>query len=453
MNISNAIAAIANFIWGWPLLGLLLGTHIFLTIRLKFIQRYIGKAIKLSFKKDIDSEGHISQFSALATSLAATIGTGNIVGVATAVSMGGPGAVFWTWITGVLGISTKYAEGLLAVKYRVRTKSGGYAGGPMYALEYGLNQKTLAILFAFFTMIAAIACGSSIQANSITDALNSSFGFNKAWVAAIVMVLAGSAMLGGIKSIARISNNLVPFMAVFYIISCLLILISGYENILSSIQLIITAAFTKQAALGGFAGSTIMLAARFGVARGLLSNESGLGSAPIIAAAAKTKNPVRQALVSSSGTFWDTVVICAITGLVLVNTGVWNSGLKGIKLTQEAFNTIPFGSGMLSISLIAFTFSTIIGWSYYGEKCCEYLWGKKTIIYFRIVYIVSIFFGGIFELDLVWNFGDISTGLMAFPNLIALILLSGVVVSETKKYLWDKKLDDVSKDELKQHRK
>ncbi len=453
MDITKLFALIANFMWGWPLLVLLLGTHIFLTFRLKFIQRFIFKAIKLSFTKDPDSDGHISQFSALATSLAATIGTGNIVGVATAVSLGGPGAVFWTWVTGFLGIATKYGEGLLAIKYRVRTKSGGFAGGPMYALEYGLKQKKLAIFFALATIVAAIAVGSSIQANTITDALQTSFGANKYTTSIIVMIIAGAVMLGGIKSIGQISNKIVPFMAIFYLLSCIIILITDYQNIPSSILLILDSAFTNQAAVGGFAGSTIMLAARFGVARGLLSNESGMGSAPIVAAAAQTRNPVRQALVSSTATFWDTVVICVITGLVLVNTGAWNQNLEGVKITQYAFGGIPYGGYLLSISLVAFTFSTIIGWSYYAEKSAEYIWGQKSIVYFRIIYILGIFFGGIFPLNVVWYFGEISVGFMAIPNLIALLFLSKVIVSETKKYLWNDKLDDYSDDELIKHDK
>jgi AGCS family alanine or glycine:cation symporter len=443
-QISTLIAGIAGFMWGWPLLILLLGTHLFLTFRLKFIQRYVGKAIKLSIRKDAGSQGEISQFSALATSLAATIGTGNIIGVATAVALGGPGAVFWVWLTGVFGISTKYAEGLLAVKYRKKNPDGSFSGGPMYALEYGLKSKFLAVLFAGFTALAAFGIGSSIQANSLASALNESFGFNKLYIGIILFILTGSIIIGGIKSIAKVCNKLVPFMAVFYVLGCLAILILGYDTLLSSIGLILKSAFTGHAAVGGFAGSTILMAARFGVARGLFSNESGLGSAPIVAAAAKTRNPVRQALVSSSGTFWDTVIVCALTGLVLVNTGAWTTGKEGVQITQHAFSHFfsGYGSIFLTVSLVTFTFSTIIGWAYYAEKSVEYLWGSGAIIYYKVVYLITVFLGTILSLDVVWNIGDIFNGLMAIPNLICLVLLSGVVVAETKKYLWTGRIDD-----------
>jgi AGCS family alanine or glycine:cation symporter len=450
---SKWVADTAGWMWGWPLLILLLGTHLFLTFRLKFIQRYIGKAIRLSVTKDQQATGEISQFSALTTSLAATIGTGNIIGVATAVALGGPGAVLWTWLTGVFGISTKYAEGLLSIKYRVKRKDGSIAGGPMYVLEHGLNSKLLGVLFALFTGIAALGMGSSIQANSIASAVKESFGISEIYTGIAVVILVGLVILGGIKSIAKVCNSLVPFMALFYIVGCVFILVQGYETLWNTITLIGKSAFTGQAAVGGFAGSTIMMAARYGVARGLFSNESGLGSAPIVAAQAQTRNPVRQALVSSSGTFWDTVVVCALTGLVLVNTGVWSTGLKGIQLTKMAFENIPYVGGFfLTIGLVTFTFSTIIGWSYYAEKSVEYLWGNKAINYYRIVYLVSIYLGAVFGLDLVWNLGDIFNGLMAIPNLISLLLLSGIVVSETRKYLWNEKIGHHSTDEIKKHR-
>ncbi|MDR3119441.1 MAG: sodium:alanine symporter family protein [Mediterranea sp.] len=443
-NISEFIAGIATQMWGWPLLVLLLGTHLFLTFRLKFIQRYMGKAIRLSVKKDAGSKGEISQFSALATSLAATIGTGNIIGVATAVALGGPGAVFWVWITGVLGISTKYGEGLLAIKYRKRNVDGSFSGGPMYALEHGLKSKPLAVLFAVFTAVAAFGTGASVQANSLASALSESFGLS-GWVTGILLFfLVGLIIIGGIRSISRVCDKLVPFMAVFYVAGCVVILASGYDTLLPSLGLIVESAFTGHAALGGFAGSTMMMAARYGVARGLFSNESGLGSAPIVAAAARTKNPVRQALVSSSGTFWDTVVICALTGLVLVNTGAWCSGKEGVQITQHAFEPVfwGYGSYFLCISLVTFSFSTIIGWAYYAEKSVEYLLGKKSVVYYKVVYLLMVFLGTILSLDLVWNLGDIFNGLMAVPNLIALLLLSGVIVSETRKYLWNGSIDE-----------
>ncbi|MCD7971918.1 MAG: sodium:alanine symporter family protein [Candidatus Azobacteroides sp.] len=444
---SELVAAIAGFMWGWPLLILLLGTHLFLTFRLRFIQRYIGKGIKLSIKKDKDSHGDISQFSALATSLAATIGTGNIIGVATAVSLGGPGAVFWIWLTGVFGISTKYAEGLLAVKYRKRNPDGSFSGGPMYVLEYGLKNKFLAVLFALFTSIAAFGIGSSIQANSIASALHASFGIHKVYIGIVLFILTGAIIIGGIKSIARVCDKLVPFMAVFYVLGCLLILALGYETLFYSLKVIIKTAFTGQTAVGGFAGSTIIMAARFGVARGLFSNESGLGSAPIVAAVAQTRNPVRQALVSATGTFWDTVIVCALTGLVLVNTGAWASGKAGIEITQYAFDRFFYGYGgvFLSIALVTFAFSTIIGWSYYAEKTTEYLFGKKSIRYYKVLYLITVFLGTVLSLDIVWNLGDIFNGLMAIPNLISLVLLSSILVSETKKYLWNNRLDDCDK--------
>jgi AGCS family alanine or glycine:cation symporter len=364
--------------------------------------------------------------------------------VATAVALGGPGAVFWVWLTGVFGIATKYGEGLLAIKYRKQNPDGSFSGGPMYALEYGLKSKFLAVLFAVFTAIAAFGIGASVQANSLASALNESFGFNKLYIGIILFIMTGAIIIGGIKTISKVCDKLVPFMAVFYVAGCLIILILGYDTLLSTIVLILKSAFTGNAAVGGFAGSTILMAARYGVARGLFSNESGLGSAPIVAAVAQTRNPVRQALVSSSGTFWDTVIICALTGLVLVNTGAWNAGKEGVQITQHAFAHYfhTYGSVFLCISLVTFTFSTIIGWAYYAEKSVEYLLGKKSVIYYKILYLVMVFFGTILSLNVVWDLGDIFNGLMAIPNLICLVLLSGVIVSETKKYLWDEKLDE-----------
>jgi AGCS family alanine or glycine:cation symporter len=445
---STLIGDVANFMWGWPLLIMLLGTHLFLTFRLRFIQRYIGKAIRLSVKKDEGSSGDISQFSALATSLAATIGTGNIIGVATAVALGGPGAVFWVWLTGVFGIATKYAEGLLAIKYRKQNPDGSFSGGPMYALEYGLKSKFLAVLFSVFTAIAAFGIGAAVQANSMAASLNESFGFNKIYIGIVLFILTAMIIIGGIKTISKVCDKLVPFMAIFYVLGCLIILILGYDTLLSSLVLILKSAFTGHAAVGGFAGSTILMAARYGVARGLFSNESGLGSAPIVAAVAQTRNPVRQALVSSSGTFWDTVIICALTGLVLVNTGAWSTGKEGVQITQHAFAHFFYGYGsiFLCISLVTFTFSTIIGWAYYAEKSVEYLFGKKAVIYYKFLYLIMVFLGTVLSLNVVWNLGDIFNGLMAIPNLICLVLLSGVIVSETKKYLWEDKMDDFEKD-------
>jgi len=447
-SFAKLISTIDGWVWGWPLLILLFGTHLYLTFRLKFIQRHIGKAIKLSVTKDELAEGDVSQFSALATALAATIGTGNIVGVATAIAIGGPGAVLWTWMTGLFGIATKYSESLLAVKYRVKTSDGTMAGGPMYVLEYGLKNKPLAIAFAFFGSIAAFGIGNTVQANSISSMMTNQFG-TPTWITGIVMAaLTGIVIIGGVKRIASVCDKLVPFMAIFYVIGCTIILALTYKTIPATISLIVTNAFTGTAVTGGFAGSTIMMAARYGVARGLFSNESGLGSAPIVAAAAQTRNPVRQALVSSTGTFWDTVIVCAITGITIVNTGVWNKGLDGGALTSAAFATIGgIGPVVLTIGLLTFVFSTILGWSYYGEKCVEYLFNsKKAILPYRVLYTVAVFFGSVMSLSLVWDLADLFNGLMAVPNLISLIALSGVIVSETKEYLWDNNLDKVSSD-------
>lgn len=439
------IANLSSFLWGWPLLILLLGTHLYLTFRLKLIQRYTGKAIKLSITKDDFAEGDVSQFSALATALAATIGTGNIVGVSSAIAIGGPGAVLWTWLTGVFGIATKYAEALLAVKYRVKTRDGSMAGGPMYVLEYGLKLKWLGVLFAVFASIAAFGIGNMVQANSISVLVEESFGI-PTWITGIILaVLTAVVILGGIKSIARVTDILVPFMAGFYVLGAIILLAIGYRTIPATVALILRTAFTGQAAVGGFVGSTLMMTMRYGVSRGLFSNESGLGSAPIVAAAAQTRNPVKQALVSSTGTFWDTVVVCAITGIVVVNSGYWQQGFKGAALTKAAFSAIPVvGPIVLTIGLLTFVFSTILGWSYYGEKSVEYLLGKVAVMPYRILWVIFVYIGSVFSLDLVWNLADLANGLMAIPNLIALLALSGVIVSETKKYLWDDNLDGIS---------
>ncbi|EQB90310.1 AGCS family alanine or glycine:cation symporter [Clostridium punense] len=444
---AKVISDAASFLWGYPLIILLFGTHLFLTFRLRFIQKYIGKAIKLSVTKDDFAEGDVSQFSALCTALAATIGTGNIVGVATAVSLGGPGAVLWTWLTGVFGIATKYSEALLSVKYRVKTEDGTMAGGPMYVMERAMGKKWLAILFATFTCIAAFGIGSAVQANSISTMLESTFNI-PLWVSGIVLaILTAIVVIGGIKSIARVCDILVPFMAIFYVLGCLIILALTYSSIPASLALIVKSAFSAKAIGGGLAGAGIMKAMRYGIARGLFSNESGLGSAPIVAAAAQTRNPVKQALVSSTGTFWDTVVVCAMTGLVLVNTGVWNQGLNGGELTKAAFAMIPVvGPIVLTVGLLTFVFSTILGWSYYAEKAIEYLFGKKAITPYRIVYVIMVFVGSVFSLDVIWNLSDLANGLMAIPNLICLLALSGVIVNETKKYLWDDNLEGIDKE-------
>jgi AGCS family alanine or glycine:cation symporter len=448
-----------NWVWGPWMLVLLFGTHVFLTFRLRFIQRYIGKAIRLSFERHAEGKGDISHFGALMTALAATIGTGNIVGVATAVSLGGPGAVLWMWLTGVFGIATKYSEALLAVKYRVFSPDGRAAGGPMYVLDRGLGMRPLAILFAIFTAIAAFGIGNMVQANSISTMLAApmqvpgwltDLGVRAqtvsvpTWATATVMTaLTAVVILGGIRSIARVCEVLVPFMAVCYVLGCLTLLAMRASTLPETVILILKSAFTGHAAVGGFLGAGIQQAMRYGIARGLFSNESGLGSAPIVAAAAQTKNPVRQALVSSTGTFWDTVVVCLLTGLVLVNSGAWHHGITGAPLTASAFSELPVvGSAVLTVGLLTFVFSTILGWSYYGEKACEYLFGARSILPYRILWVIAVAVGSVSTLQAVWDFADIANALMAIPNLIALLLLSHVVVSQTREHLWTGGLDN-----------
>jgi alanine or glycine:cation symporter, AGCS family len=438
----NVLTQISDLLWGYPLIILLFGTHLYLTFRLRFIQRFIGKAIKISLSRDKEGKGDISQFGALTTALAATIGTGNIVGVATAVAAGGPGAVLWMWLTGVFGIATKYAEALLSVKYRVKMPDGSMAGGPMYVLEHGLKKKWLAVLFAAFTSVTAFGIGNMVQANSISVLVNESFQIPM-WVTGLILTaLTAVVILGGIKSIARVCEGLVPFMAITYVLGCLIILGMNLQGIPDTVSIIFNSAFTGQAAIGGFLGAGMKEAIRFGIARGLFSNESGLGSAPIVAAAAQTKNPIRQALVSSTGTFWDTVVVCAMTGLVVVNSGEWMKGLSGAALTKQAFSDFHIiGSIVLTLGLLTFVFSTILGWSYYGEKAAEYLFGNKVIKPYRYLWVMFVMIGSVLSLNAVWTFADITNALMALPNLVSLIFLSGIIVNETKKYLWNDNLD------------
>ena len=444
-TLNEILSEVSGMLWGWPMIILLLGTHLFLTIRLKFPQRHIFKAVRLSIQKDPDATGDVSQFGSLATALAATIGTGNIIGVATAIALGGPGAVLWCWLTGVFGISTKYAEGLLAIKYRVQTADGKMLGGPMYALERGLGWKWLAILFALFTALAAFGIGNTVQANAIATVAHESYGISPYVSGAFICLLTAAVVLGGVKSIARVCSMLVPFMALFYVLGCIYILIINAPYLWPAVKLIFHAAFSPEAAGGGFVGSTVMMAARFGIARGLFSNESGMGSAPIVAAAAKTRNPVRQALVSSSGTFWDTVVICALTGLVIVSSVLAYPDIdfsNGATLTKDAFAKIPvIGRPLLTFGLLTFAFSTILGWCYYGERAVEYLKGKQWVKSYRVIYIVAVFCGSVMNLTLVWNLADCMNALMAIPNLISLLMLSGIIVHETRKYLWRNRLD------------
>ncbi|MGM9698379.1 MAG: alanine/glycine:cation symporter family protein [Prevotella sp.] len=449
-QLNNFFADISSALWGWPMMILLLGTHIFLTIRLRFPQRKILTAIRLSVTRDPGATGDVSQFGSLATALAATIGTGNIIGVATAVSLGGPGAVLWCWLTGVFGIATKYSEGLLAIKYRIKTSDGKMLGGPMYALERGLGWKWLAVLFAVFTAVASFGIGSTVQANAMSVMTFEAYGIPQWATGLVVCSLLAAVVFGGVKIIARVCGLLVPFMALFYVLGCIAILVINGEYLLPALKLIAVSAFSPEAAGGGFVGSGVMLAARYGIARGLFSNESGLGSAPIVAAAAQTRNPVRQALVSSSGTFWDTVVICALTGLVIVSSIIAYPDIdyaNGATLTKAAFSKIPyFGTPMLTVGVVTFAFSTAIGWCYYGERAVEYLAGKKTMLAYRIVYLLSVFLGSVIGLSLVWNIADCMNAMMAIPNLISLVFLSGVLVKETRKYLWNNRLDDYSEE-------
>lgn len=432
-------------VWGWGMILLLLGTHLFMTVRTGFIQRKtITKGIKLSVSKEPDADGEVSQFGALATALASTIGTGNIIGVGTAVALGGPGAVLWCWLTGVFGIATKYSESLIAVKYRVKTEDGRMQGGAMYALERGLHMRWLGLIFAVFAGFASFGIGCATQVNAITTVCNENLHINKAVVGIIIGVLTAVVIFGGIKSIARVCERLVPFMALFYVLGCIVILGINYDYIIPAITTICRLAFQPGAAAGGLVGSGIMLAMRYGVARGLFSNESGMGSAPIAAAAAQTRNPVRQALVSSTGTFWDTVVVCLMTGLVLVSTIMKNPAINaneitdGGVLTSLAFDQIPIiGPLILVVGIISFAFSTILGWAYYGERCVEYFAGKKGLIPYRVLYIAVAVIAPIVALDVVWDIADILNALMAIPNLIAVLLLSPVIVKETKKYLDD----------------
>ena len=439
-------------LWGWPMIILLLGTHIYLTVILRFPQRHIFKAIRLSIKRDKEATGDVSQFASLATALAATIGTGNIIGVATAIALGGPGAVLWCWLTGVFGISTKYAEGLLAIKYRKKKADGKIIGGPMFALEYGLGWKWLAVLFAIFTACASFGIGNTVQANAIATLTRETYQISPYITGSIVCLLTGAVVLGGVKSIARVCSMLVPFMALFYVAGCLYIIGVNAAYVWPALKLICVSAFSPQAAGGGFIGTTVMMAARYGIARGLFSNESGLGSAPIVAAAAQTRNPVRQALVSSSGTFWDTVVICAMTGIVIVSSVLAYPDItfdNGAVLTKVAFSKIPVvGTPLLTFGLLTFAFSTILGWCYYGERAVEYLKGSRWVIVYRVIYIAAVFIGSVMNLSVVWNLADCMNALMAIPNLISLLALSGIIVHETRKYLWRNKLEKTDSDTI-----
>jgi AGCS family alanine or glycine:cation symporter len=440
MDFAKFASDLSGWVWGVPLIVLLFGTHLFLTVRTGFIQKYLFRAIRISFSRKSEGEGDVSQFGALMTALAATIGTGNIIGVAGAISVGGPGAVLWMWLTGVFGMATKYSEAVLAVKYRVRMPDGSYAGGPMYALEKGLGQKWLGIVFALFTCIAAFGIGNMTQANSIIEMLREHVKPESdivlRWVAGSVMaVLTAAVILGGVKSIARVCGFLVPIMALGYVIGCALVLVKNAALVPQAFLDIWNGAFSGTAAVGGFSGAVLKATVQAGIARGLFSNESGLGSAPIVAAAAQTRNPVRQALVSSTGTFWDTVVVCLMTGLVLVTSGHWKEGLPKAQLTSAAFAELHYvGPIFLLFGLMTFVFSTILGWSYYGERAAEYLAGPRAVKPYRLLWVFAVLFGSVQPAQAVWDFADAANGLMAVPNLIALLLLSGIIVKETRDY-------------------
>ena len=433
------LKALDAFAWGPPLLILLVGTGIYLTIRLGLLQvTRLPKAFQLIFTKD-KGHGDVSSFAALCTALAATVGTGNIIGVATAIKVGGPGALFWMWMAAFFGMATKYAEGLLAIKYRTKDANGAVAGGPMHYILLGMGEKwrPLAIFFALAgVLVALLGIGTFTQVNSITESIQNTAQVNPAITALILSIFVGIAVFGGLKSISKVSTAVVPFMAIVYILGTLTVILFNIEKIPATLALIFTSAFSPAAAVGGFAGASIRMAIQNGVARGVFSNESGLGSAPIAAAAAKTNEPVEQGLISMTGTFIDTLIICTLTGLTILVTGVWSGDLNGVVLTQSAFSTVfsHFGPALLTIFLVLFAFTTILGWNYYGERCFEFLFGIRFIWLYRVVFVVMVLLGGFIELDMVWIIADIVNALMALPNLIALLVLSPVVIAETKKY-------------------
>lgn len=435
--IEKWVAILSGIVWGAPMLVLLVGTGIYLTIILKGMQFWaLPHAMKLIFHKEHDGEGEISHFAALMTALAATVGIGNIVGVATAITLGGPGAVFWMWMTGLVGMATKYSEAVLAVKYRQRGHHHGFKGGPMYYLKYGLNMPKLGMTFAVFTAIAAFGIGNMTQANAVAQILSTEMSV-PTWITGVVLLtLTAVVILGGIKSIGNFTSFLVPFMILIYVSVSLLILAMNLDKIGGAFSLIFYHAFNPIAAGGGFVGATMAAAIRYGVARGVFSNESGLGSAPIAAAAAKTNDPVRQALVSMTQTFIDTLVVCTMTALIILISPFWQQGVSPSALTMQSFQLYlgSFGGIVVIISTVLFAYSTILGWSYYGEKAFEYIFGERFIRLYRVLFIAGVMVGSMMKLEFVWNFSDLTNGLMAIPNLIALLLLSKVISSESKRY-------------------
>lgn len=445
--ITGIISAINGIVWGVPMLVLILGVGIFLTIGLKFMPIFnIGRAFKLLWSgRDADGQGEIPPFQALMTAMSATVGTGNIAGVATAVFVGGPGALFWMWLTALLGMATKYAEAVLAVKYREKGANGAYVGGPMYYIKNGMGEKWawLGTLFALFGTVACFGIGNAVQSNSIAQALESNFSFSPLIVGLVVMVLAGAVIIGGLKRIGRFAGALVPIMALAYIIAGVVILALNIDKLGGAIALVFEYAFTPASAQGGFAGAAVWMAMRYGVARGVFSNEAGLGSAPIAHASAQTSDPVRQGLVAMLGTFLDTLIICSITGLVIIISGEWTSGQSGAALTSAAFDQVLSGWGgyLVAISLAVFAFTTIVGWSVYGERCAQYLFGEKAVTPFRLIFVLALPVGSVMELNFVWLLGDTLNALMAIPNLIALGVLSPIVFGLTKAYFSKEKSD------------
>lgn len=481
MNVADAIVSALNtvdaWIWGVPMIVVLLGSHIYLTVRTGFIQRMLPCGLRMMFAKDRGAHGDISQFGALCSALSSTIGTGNIVGVGTAVLAGGPGAVLWMWLTGVFGMATKYAETFMAVRFRVKDHKGEILGGAMFAWERGFLRrrdgstrradgkapawaKLGAVAFAVLAAVASFGIGSAVQSSSLTGVVRSSFGGVPAWlIGLVVVVLVSLVIFGGVKWLASVCEKIVPFMAIAYVVCCVIILCMNGPYLGQALELIVTCAFTPRAAFGGAVGSGIATALQFGCARGLFSNESGMGSAPIVGSAAATSNPARQALVSMTGTFWDTVVVCLLTGLVLVSTLVGNpqiveggSVADGAALTSAAFAQIPvIGTPTLVFGMVLFAYTTIIGWSYYGNRCVAYLFGKRAVRPYQVTYVAIAFLGAVGVGNVVWTCSDIANALMVVPNIIAVLLLSGLIARETRHYVWDGNLDEEAADEVPVH--
>jgi AGCS family alanine or glycine:cation symporter len=436
--ITQVLKSIYGYLWGMPMMVALLGTHLYFTVRLGFIQQKIPLGIALSFSKKEQSEQGISPFSALATALAATIGTGNIIGISAAIAIGGPGAVFWCWITGVFGIATCYAECFLAVKYRVVKSDGTFLGGPMYVMDRVLHQKSAAIVFAVSTILASLGMGSSVQSHSISAAITSHFSITPQLIGALTAILAGLVMLGGAKQISKVCTYLVPFMSIFYLGGCLFLIAMNHAYLGQTIVVIVKSAFSAKSAVGGIAGTAVMISMRTGISKGLFTNEAGLGSISMTAAASQSKSAVRQGLISMTGPFWDTVVMCAITGIAVVSSMIKNPGAYVGAADDElcflVFEQLPFdGSMMLTISLVLFAFATIIGWSYYGECAVRYLWGGKRLQEYRVLYIVAVYLGAVVSLDFVWTLSDLFNSFMAIPNLLCLWMLRKVILAETNR--------------------